>query len=140
MDSNLFSSEDEGAKTIGAAAIGQNALEIISNRRKVKGLLNEKGKSELQKVVDKVQELYPDHKVKAVWDRHCGCSMCPCSPGYRIKVNADRRYTSKDENRFNLHINSKDDGTKYKFYRPKDSFWIGYENVDKLQKAFSDEQ
>jgi hypothetical protein len=140
LDSNLFSSEDEGAKTIGAVAIGENALEIIGNRRKVKGLLNETGKSELQKVLDKVKELYPDSQVKAVWDKHCGCSMCPCSPGYRIKVKTDRNYASKGENRFNLYIVNDNGGTRYKFIKPEDSWWIGYENVDKLQKWFSDER
>jgi len=28
---------------------------------------------------------------KIKWDRHCGCGMCPCSPGWRVTVNTDSR-------------------------------------------------
>ena len=110
LGSEMFSEDDEAAKTIGEAAVGQDAVKIIENRRKVKGRLSELGKAELEKVVAKVKRLFQDSEVKAAWDIHCGCSMCPCSPGYRIKVKAQRIHSSSDKSRFNLHIVSKEYG------------------------------
>jgi len=134
LDSDFFNDEDEGAKTIGQAIIGENAQEIFENRRKVKGLLTPLGKSKLDYVISEIKSIFNTNDVKAVWDKHCGCSMCPCSPGYRIKISEDvvRTSRSKDTTRFNLFIGTK--GKKY--YSPKSSWEIGYESVDKLKKVF----
>lgn len=140
LGSEMFSDEDEAAKTIGEAAVGPDAVKIIENRRKVKGRLSELGKAELEKVVAKVKRLFPDSEVKAAWDIHCGCSMCPCSPGYRIKVKAQRIHSSSDKSRFNLHIVSEEGKVKYTFFKPEDSWTIGYDNVEKLVKEFNDGQ
>jgi hypothetical protein len=136
----MFSDEDEAAKTIGEAAVGPDFMKIIENRRKVKGRLSESGKAELEKVVAKVKGLFPDSEVKAAWDIHCGCSMCPCSPGYRIKVKMKNNFTSNDKSRFSLHIESEEGKAKYSFFKPKDSWQMGYDNVDKLEKEFNDGQ
>lgn len=32
--------------------------------------------------------------IKIRWDRHCGCRMCPCSPGYVVDL-VDRSSVSK---------------------------------------------
>jgi hypothetical protein len=140
LGSEMFSDEDEAAKTIGKAAIGPDAVNIIENRRKVKGRLSELGKAELEKVVAKVKRLFPDSEVKAAWDIHCGCSMCSCSPGYRIKVKAQRIHSSSNKSRFNLHIVSEEGKVKYTFFKPEDSWTIGYDNVEKLVKEFTDGQ
>lgn len=134
----MFSDDDEAAKTIGAPAIGPDALTIIENRRKVKGRLSDLGAQELHKVVSIVKEIYPDTEVKVTWDRHCGCSMCPCSPGYRIKVKSERSFVSNEKNRFSLHVENENGETKYTFFKPKDSYWIGYGNVEKMMEVFSD--
>ena len=134
LDSDFFNDEDEGAKTIGQAIIGENAQEIFENRRKVKGLLTPLGKSKLDYVISEIKGIFNTDDVKAVWDRHCGCSMCPCSPGYRIKISNEvvRSTRSKDTTRFNLFIGTK--GEKY--YSPKSSWEIGYDNANKLKKVF----
>ena len=136
---SMFSEDDEAAKTIGQPALGENALQIIENRRKVKGRLSDKGAEELNKVVDKVKSVFPDAQVKVTWDRYCGCSMCPCSPGYRIKIDKESSMPSKDIYRFSLFVEENKKGkTKYKFLKPKDSWVIGYDEVRKLENEFAD--
>lgn len=138
LDSDMFSSDDEGAKTIGKPIIGPDALEILENRRKVKGRLNDYGAQRLHEVVSMVKEVFPDEEVKVTWDRHCGCSMCPCSPGYRIKVRfAKGGFSSNEKNRFSLHLTTKENRVEYSFFKPKDGFWIGYDKVRRLQEIFS---
>lgn len=137
LGSEMFSDEDEAAKTIGKAAIGPDAVKIIENRRKVKGRLSELGKAELEKVVAVVKGLYPDTEVKVTWDRHCGCSMCPCSPGYRIKLRTGMSFVSNKDNRFNLFLETENGETTYRFFKPKHQFWGGYDNLYKLEKTFS---
>ena len=136
LDSYFFKDEDEGAKTIGQPMIGENAQQIFENRRKVKGLLTPLGKDKLNHIVSEIKGIFKTEDVKAVWDRHCGCSMCPCSPGYRIKVSSEslRSWygTSKNSNRFNIHITTEGDI----FFKPKDSWMIGYNNVGELEKIF----
>lgn len=140
LDSSMFSSDDEGAQTIGKAAVGPDFMQIIENRRKVKGRLNDFGAEQLKKVVEKVKELYPEDEVKVTWDRYCGCSMCPCSPGYRIKVKAKTHVSSSNNNRFSLHLSLKGKKIEYTFFKPKDSWNIGYDKVNQLQEAFSSEK
>lgn len=137
LESDMFSEDDEAAKTIGAIAIGPNAPQVFENRRKVKGRLSDLGAQELQKVVSIIKKIYPDKEFKVTWDRYCGCSMCPCSPGYRIKMKTDRHFTSNGTNRFSLFVEKENGKTNYRFIRPKDAYWMGYDNVDKLEKTFS---
>lgn len=41
----------------------------------------------IPKVMEMIKEQHPDKyellkDVKWGWNKHCGCSMCPCSPGF----------------------------------------------------------
>jgi len=137
LNSDMFSSNDETNKTIGDPAIGPNAVEIINNRRKVKGRLTEEGTVELEKIIAKVKEAFPQNEVKAEWDIHCGCSMCPCSPGYRIKTDSISKAGSREEYRFNLWVKKNDTGIEYDFRKAKDNWLIGSEVDGKLQEVFS---
>lgn len=132
FDSSFFN--DEASKTIGQPIIGEQAMQILANRRTARGRLNEAGNAILKNIVNSVKEVFPDTEVKTMWDRHCGCSMCPCSPGYRIKI--DREFRSKDETRFNIYIDEKG---KVDFRAPKFIYEIGERQVKKLENTFKDE-
>lgn len=129
FDSSFFN--DEASKTIGQPIIGENRLEILENRRKAKGRLTAEGQIQLNKILDEIKNIFKNNEIKAMWDRHCGCSMCPCSPGYRIKINREVR--SLEKYRFSLWVN--EDGS-YKFVRPDYDFEIGSPNVDKMEEVF----
>ena len=131
FDSPFFKGEEE--QTIGQPIIGPNAMTIFENRRKVKGHLTTEGREKLEQFISEVKRIFKVDKVKAVWDKHCGCSMCPCSPGYRIKIEGNYRYRSSESTRFNLHVNK----NGFQFFKPKDRWNIGYVEVDELEKTFS---
>lgn len=133
FDSSFFI--DEASKTIGQAIVGNSANLILSNRRHAQGRLSAEGQIILSKILEEIENLLPEIKVKAIWERYCGCSMCPCSPGYRIKIDKDIRSTEKY--RFSLHI--KKDGSM-SFRRPEFTYEIGHENVIQLEKTFNNEQ
>lgn len=128
FDSSFF--RDEESKTIGQPLIGLNIETLVKNRRGAKGHLTPVGREILDRIVSQIGNTL-GVKVKSVWDRHCGCSMCPCSPGYRIKGDIDFR--SNDKTRFNIFV--KEDG-KVDFRRPKDSWELGYDDVNKLTETF----
>jgi len=130
FDSSFFN--DEASKTIGQPIIGENALEIFQNRRNIKGRLTAEGQIHLNKIINDLKSIFNEDEIKVVWDRFCGCSMCPCSPGYRVKINREIR--SLDKYRFSLSIDKKGE---YTFKAPDYSFEIGKPNVDKLEKTFS---
>ena len=80
--------------TIAKAYIGSAAYDSIldsvvdrfgNNRSKVKD-------AELRKLSREAIRQWAEGElpvdVHLEWDWYCGCSSCPCSPGYRIKVNA----------------------------------------------------
>ena len=79
---NAKSFADEANKTIGAPAITE---EVILNRRKVTGRLTEIGEINKQKVIDYFKTNY-SIDVKLKWNVKCGCSSCPCSPGFDVMV------------------------------------------------------
>lgn len=134
LESNFFNENDQAAKTIGQPLIGENVNEIFENRRKIKGILTPLGKQKLNDIISEIKIIFKTDNVKAVWDKHCGCSMCPCSPGFRIKIASEAvRYGGgRDKDRFNLHISN----NGFTFYKPKDSWMIGYDNVSELEKIF----
>lgn len=35
----------------------------------------------------KENNLTPENIISIGYDKYCGCSMCPCSPGYVVKLN-----------------------------------------------------
>lgn len=129
LDPSFFN--DEASKTIGQPAMGPDVDLIIQNRRKTKGRLTAEGQIQLNKIVDEIKKIYKNNEIKAMWDRHCGCSMYPCSPGYRIKVNREVR--SLEKYRFSLWVG--EDGS-YKFARPDYDFEIGSSNLDKMEEVF----
>jgi hypothetical protein len=57
--------------------------------------------------------------------------MCPCSPGYRIKIN--REVKSLEKYRFSLWVG---ENGSYKFDRPDYDFEIGSAKVDEMEKTF----
>lgn len=130
FDSSFFT--DEASKTIGQPLVGENAQEIFENRRKVKGKLNAEGQIYLNKILSDLKEIFNKDEIKVVWDKFCGCSMCPCSPGYRVKISRDVR--SLEKYRFSLWINEKGE---YTFRSPQYGFEIGPDNVKKLETTFS---
>jgi hypothetical protein len=109
--------EDAASKTIGEPAIGDRVLEVISNRRQARGKLNSEGQIYLEKIISEIKNIFETTEVIARWDKYCGCSMCPCSPGYRIKINRDVR--SLEKYRFSLYVNE-----------------VGVNNIKKLEEVF----
>lgn len=129
FDSSFF--RDEESKTIGQPLIGPNIETLVKNRRGAKGHLTPVGREILEKISSQVSETLGGIKIKVVWDRHCGCSMCPCSPGYRIK--GDISFRSTDKTRFSIFVN--EDG-KVDFSKPQSSWELGYTEVNKLTETF----
>ncbi len=129
FDNSFFN--DEESKTIGQPLIGPNIQTIVKNRRGAKGHLTPQGRSILDHIVDEISRVL-GVRVKAVWDKHCGCSMCPCSPGYRIK--ADIHFSSKDRTRFYMSV-LKDGKVEYNI--PQITSELGYLTHQDLQKTFS---
>lgn len=129
LDPSFF--KDEASKTVGEPAVGPNAIKIIQNRREAKGRLTAEGQIQLNKILDEMKRILKTDEVKAVWNKFCGCSMCPCSPGYRIKIN--REVKSLEKYRFSLWVG--EDGS-YKFDRPDYDFEIGSTKVDEMEKTF----
>ena len=129
FDNSFFN--DEESKTIGQPLIGPNIETIMSNRRGAKGHLTPEGRIILDHILTKLSSVL-GVKVKAVWDRHCGCSMCPCSPGYRIK--ADLPFSSKDTTRFNMWV---DKNGEFRYDIPKSSYELGYTTHKELESTFS---
>lgn len=129
LDPSFF--KDEASKTVGKPAVGPDAIKIIQNRREAKGRLTAEGQIQLNKILDEMKRILKTDEVKAVWNKFCGCSMCPCSPGYRIKIN--REVKSLEKYRFSLWVG--EDGS-YKFDRPDYDFEIGSTKVDEMEKTF----
>jgi hypothetical protein len=129
LDASFFN--DKASKTIGKPAAGPDTIKIIKNRREAKGKLTTKGQIQLNKILDEIKRILKTDEVKAVWDKFCGCSMCPCSPGYRIKINRDVK--SLEKYRFSLWVDKKG---YYEFNRPDYDFEIGRDHVDEMEKTF----
>jgi hypothetical protein len=130
FDSSFFT--DQGSKTIGEPIIGENAQEIFENRRKAKGILNAEGQIYLKKILSDLKEVFDGDEIKVVWDKFCGCSMCPCSPGYRVKIN--REVKSLEKYRFSLLVSDKGEFT---FRSPQYTFEIGPDKVKQLETLFT---
>jgi hypothetical protein len=80
---------DEANETIGAPAVGQNMIDIIQNRRNVTARASDLGKLVKVKVKLFFKETF-GLDVKLQWDRKAGCTVCPCSPGFKISVPNDQ--------------------------------------------------
>jgi hypothetical protein len=83
----------DAEKTIGQPLLGVNAQKIAENRYAVTGKLTPDGEDALQRATATFRDLIKaDPKIKLVvkWDIHCGCTMCPCSPGFKVHVEYNR--------------------------------------------------
>ena len=129
FDSVFF--QDEESKTIGQPLIGLNIETLIKNRRGAKGHLTPKGREILKQIESQISKTI-GVRIKMVWDKHCGCSMCPCSPGYRIK--GDIHFRSTDKTRFSISVGK--DGS-FRFFQPTYTYELGMSDVEKLTKIFS---
>ena len=63
----------------------ESVMENLQNRRTRP--YNEYKKLIIPKVMESISKTHPDlferiRDIKWGWDRYCGCSMCPCSPGF----------------------------------------------------------
>lgn len=130
FDSSYFN--DNSSLTIVKPELGNIQTGTTSDNRKKTNRLNERGLKELEFIKNSLNELFVGHNIEIKWNKYCGCSTCPCSPGYR--VNIDKDILSSDKYRFSLRLDKKG---KYHFKEPTYPFEIGRENVDKLKKIFS---
>lgn len=105
--------DEEAGKTVGRAIVGSAAemTKVIQNRRLVQGRLTPQGKDAVLKAMELLQPLFgPNVKLSAKFDRHCGCSMCPCSPGMKIFAEFSTEHTdsyfgkSKEDYRAQIHL------------------------------------
>lgn len=102
-------SAEEAAKTMGQPGL---SMEVFENRRAIKGLLNEAGTKAMVEAMDKIQKIVGDStKLSVKFDQYCGCSSCPCSPGFKIiaemKDGKYSDYRSKEDYRFTFYLGDK---------------------------------
>ena len=128
FSSNFFL--DEESKTIGQPLVGENMGTILKNRHNTKGMLTPKGMEILKKVEQKIGKVFGGRKVKLKWDKYCGCSMCPCSPGFRVMIDFTTGGRFSEEHRFKLWINK--DGS-FNFRVPKNPYYLGIDEVKNLE-------
>jgi len=98
---------DEANQTIGKPAIDGD---VIVNRRNVTNKLTEEGKEILENVKKYFENVH-GLEVKLSFSKYCGCSQCPCSPGYEIKAVVDPSANisrTKDEDRYSIFVNDDD--------------------------------
>lgn len=124
--------EDEASKISNTPATGEDAMSIIMNRRQANGRLTQEGQIHLSKIRENLLSVFKANEIKIVWDRYCGCSVCPCKPGYRVKINMNVKSTNNY--RFTLLVDKSGD---YLFREPEFYFEIGKENVESLKKTFA---
>jgi len=98
LDAECFM--DEANKTIGKPGI---SMEVFENRRKVTSRLTNKGEDVVKTILG-IFEKHLGREVVAKWDRYCGCSMCPCSPGFRLKTNLGTHRQMKEDDRIQIYI------------------------------------
>lgn len=103
---------DEANKTIGAPALSD---EVIMNRRNATEKVNDKGRAAKNEVKQYFKEKF-NIDVRFKWDIKCGCSMCPCSPGFRVYAKHDSvlyiGYIKRGSYAFNIYTDEK--GLHYK--------------------------
>ncbi len=82
IDNSFF--QNEANKTIGKPGL---SMEVFENRRNVTNKVNSEGKKAMTEAKEKIQKMVGDTgKVFFKWSISCGCTMCPCSPGYKVYV------------------------------------------------------
>lgn len=87
LSSEHFKSEEN--KTIGMPLVGEDFATILNNRRNTNSKLEDSGKEIKNNVAKYLKDKYGIN-VKFVFDRYCGCSRCPCSPGFKIIIDENK--------------------------------------------------
>lgn len=112
---------DEANKTVCQPGL---TSEVLMNRRNVTDKLTEEGKKMLERVKKELtEELVSGVKVSFVFSKYCGCSMCPCSPGFKVIVNypVDIKVgRSTDESRFHVWV----DKDTMEFRQPSKVYYL----------------
>jgi hypothetical protein len=83
MNSKYF--RDEANQTIGQPIVGEEFEKRLINRRKVTSKLTEEGKEKKLQFIEWFKNEF-GVDIKLNWSKKCGCSMCPCSPGFEIRI------------------------------------------------------
>ncbi len=117
---------DKENKTIGKPAFDET---ILSNRKNATNKVTEAGEKLKKEVADYFKKEF-NIDVYFKWNILCGCSACPCSPGFDVMVNSDIAIRKMTEaKRFTFFV--KDDGS-LDIRKPKDLFI-----VDDLKKMLN---
>lgn len=93
---------EAAAETIGQPALSEK---VIFNRRSVKGKLNEDGKLMLANVAIAMEREF-NVQVEFKWDRKCGCTMCPCSPGFKMFAKVPGSYIRGRNQQITFYVNT----------------------------------
>jgi len=114
--------QSEANQTIGQAGITDNT---IMNRRNVTNQLTEDGNLFIEKVKQFFKSVY-DLDVKLTFSKYCGCSTCPCSPGFKIYAiinKIDNKKIKSEENcRFKIFYDNKN--KRLDIQQPKDYYLL----------------
>jgi hypothetical protein len=122
---------DEANQTIGAPLVGQNFEKIFLNRRSVTGKLTDAGKQALVAVAERINKEF-GVTVTFGWSTKTGCSMCPCSPGFKIFFDSKhpgRRST--EEKRMRIWV---DEDGKIDFRFAKYGGFAEYATLENMKK------
>lgn len=93
---------DEANQTIGAPALSE---EVFLNRRRVTSRLTEEGKAAKKLVIEHFKSEY-GLDIKLRWSAYCGCSMCPCSPGFNIIVEGASQWRPRGSSCLDVSVNA----------------------------------
>jgi len=109
-DSKMYKGAE--GKTVGKAIVGEDAGQIIANRRSIRGNMNESGRKAMVLVQQIVQNNVGVVPVLS-FSRYAGCGMCPCSPGYKIMLDVDENKGQKIRDEFKRYGRLSYYGGKY---------------------------
>lgn len=76
---------DEANSTMGQPML---SAEIMQNRRNVTSRLTLAGQGRIADVLHRFKERGMDVELK--WSKNAGCTMCPCSPGFKISMEVEK--------------------------------------------------
>jgi len=133
LHSSLFA--DKANQTMGLPLVNDKVDfdTAVDNRRNVTDRLTEAGRKALKNFITELSVAI-GKKVKVKWDIHCGCSMCPCSPGFRVYADIETQYHRfTEDDRFNIWMD--EDGSIRKISRPKYKF--RYANQDTYESIMN---
>lgn len=116
--------QDQANKTIGQPGVSG---EIFQNRKRVTQKVTPDGEAIKQKTIQYFKDTY-GIDVFLKWNIYCGCSMCPCSPGFDIVVtDVVPQKRSQEDLRFDVFVKDNDE---LDVREPKYKWWFN-DIVDK---------